>query len=304
MRYMIARWSAFPNLFWLIVNDMHCDAKFPKNQAFVREVGNFFAAHDPWKHLISTGPNRRAGFPFTSADDLKWYSYIYIEDANAVGADQIEQYHLDNVPLHVWMGEDYYEQDHGHYDDPRFFFRWLFWSWLLSGGSANYCGRWGPIDPYSLTGQAERPWKGIDGKTIYTGEQLVGLDSVPYIGRYFRDRKIDLALFRPNDARVSDLDGRTGRLRPKLMERGNDEFLVYHPNAAADNKAARVDEAKTARMRINLKSAPGTFQVEWFRTYDGVVLKSGTVEGGAEREFVAPWKGQDVVLRLLAKGIE
>ena len=57
-------------------------------------------------------------------------------------------------------------------------------------------------------------------------------------------------------------------------------------------------------MRINLKSAPGTFQVEWFSTYDGVVLKSGTVEGGAEREFVAPWKGQDVVLRLLAKGIE
>ena len=30
MRYLIARWAAFPNLFWLIVNDMHCDEKFPK----------------------------------------------------------------------------------------------------------------------------------------------------------------------------------------------------------------------------------------------------------------------------------
>ena len=302
MHYMIARWSAFPNLFWLIVNDMHCDGKFPRNQAFVREVGNFFATNDPWKHLISTGPNRRAGFPFTSVDDLKWCSYIYIEDANAVGADQIQQFNFDPVPLHVWMGEDYYEQDHGHYEDPRFFFRWLFWSWLLSGGSANYCGRWGPIDPYSLTGRRDRPWQGIDGNTIYTGEQLVGLDSVPYIASYFKDRNIDLGLFQPNDGRASDLDGRKGRLRPKLMERGHNEFLVYHPNAAADDKASHVDQARTVRMRIDLKNAPGTFQIEWFRPYDGFAQKAGAVEGGVEREFVAPWKGQDVVLRLFVEG--
>ena len=83
----------------------------------------------------------------------------------------------------------------------------------------------------------------------------------------------------------------TGKRRPKLMERGHAEFLVYHPNAAADDKASRVDEAKTARMRIDLKNAPGTFQIEWFRPYDGVAQKAGTVDGGIEREFVAPWKG-------------
>ena len=197
MQYMIARWSAFPNLFWLIVNDMHCDAKFPRNQAFVREVGTFFAANDPWHHLISTGPNRRAGFPFTGADDLKWCSYIFIEDANAVGADQVGQYQLDEIPLHVWMGEDYYEQDHGHYKDPRFFFRWLFWSWLLSGGSANYCGRWGPIHPYSQTARRDLAWVGIDKKTDYTGEQLVGLDSVRHIPAYLKDRALDLAASGP-----------------------------------------------------------------------------------------------------------
>jgi hypothetical protein len=218
-----------------------------------------------------------------------------------VGSYQIHKFKLDQVPLHVWMGEDYYEQDHGHYEDPRFFFRWLFWSWLLSGGSANYCGRWGPIDPYSLTGQRDRPWQGIDGKTIYTGEQLVGLDSVPYIAPYFKDRNIDLGLLQPNDGRVSDLDGRKGRLRPKLMERGHNEFLVYHPNAAADDKASHVDEARTVRMRIDLKNAPGTFQVEWFRPYDGFAQNAGTTEGGVEREFVAPWKGRDVVLRLYVK---
>ena len=152
-----------------------------------------------------------------------------------------------------------------------------------------------------MTVRPDLTWKGIDKKTTYTGEQLVGLDSVQYIGRYLKDRHIDLALFQPTDNRVRDLDGRAGRLRPKLMERGQAEFLVYHPNAATDNKASRVDASKTARLRIDLSAAPGKFEGEWFRAYDGVSQKAGAVEGGAEREFVAPWKGQDVVLYLRKK---
>jgi hypothetical protein len=81
------------------------------------------------------------------------------------------------------------------------------------------------------------------------------------------------------DDRVSDGDGRTGRRRPKLMERDKSEFLVYHPNAVADGKAARVDESKTARMRLDLRDAPETFQVEWFRAYDGVSAQGDPMEG-------------------------
>lgn len=301
MRYFLARWSAFPNLFWLIVNDMHCDEKFPRNQAFVREIGQFFAANDPWHHLLSTGPNRRAGFPFTTSEDLQWCSYLHLEDSNAVGADQIQQYKLDQVPLHVFMGEDYYEQDRGYYEDPRFFFRWLYWSWLLSGGSANYCGRWGPIHPYSLTADPQYEWQGIDRKTTHTGKQLVGLDSVPCLAAYLQGRNLDLGLFEPDDARVADLDGRKGRQRPKLMRRGTSEFLIYHPNAAADGKAAVVDTTKTARIRIDLRDAPGTFRAEWFRAYDGVSASAGTIAGDSQPELIAPWKGQDVVLRLVSE---
>jgi hypothetical protein len=315
MRYMIARWAAFPNLFWLIVNDMHCDERFPNNRVFAREVGNFFAVNDPWKHLISTGPNRRAGFPFSSEDDLKWCSYIFIEDANAVGADEIGEFGFERIPLHIWMGEDYYEHDYGRYQDARFFFRWLFWSWLLSGGSANYGGRWGVIHPYSLTGRPDFNWTGAGG-IDYSGEQLTGLDSVPYIWPYFRDREIDLAYFAPDDTLVADLDGRTGNARPKLMHRAGQEFIVYHPNASEDGlppelpvrerrrqqgRPWTVDHAKSARMRVDMTAAPGMFQVEWYRAYDGVAQSGGTVEGGRRREFTAPWQGYDVVLRLLTK---
>jgi hypothetical protein len=295
LRYMIARWSAFPNLFWLIVNDMHCNEKFPANQAFAREVGRFFAAHDPWKHLISSGPNRHAGFPFTGGEDRMWCSYIHLEDSDAVGGDAIHRF--EDVPLHVWMAEDYYEQDYGHYADPAFFFRWLFWSSLLAGGSGNYGGRYGVIHPYSQTSRPDLRWTGSD-RTDYTGRPLKGLDSTAFIARYFKERSIDLGSFRPNDARVSDLYGRTGKLRPKLAERGNQELLVYHPNASAAGKSARVDSSRTARMRLDLTAATGTFEIEWYRPLDGEARSGETIQGGAVGELEAPWPGQDVVLRL------
>jgi hypothetical protein len=41
-------------------------------------------------------------------------------------------------------------------------------------------------------------------------------------------------------------------------------------------------------------------QAEWFRVYDGVAQKAERVDGGTERDWVAPWKGQDVAPRLFA----
>jgi hypothetical protein len=297
--YLIARWSAFPNVFWLISEDQ--DVTHKATLAFNREVGEYFAAHEPWKHLISTQPNRFQGFPFATRNDLKWVSYIEIQDADAPAADQISKHKLEGIPLHVMLGEDYYEQDYGDPPsgkaDPRYYYRWTFWSWILSGGSANYGGRYGVIHPYSLTGKPDLAWTGPGG-TKFTGHQLTGLDSVPHILPYFEERKIDLAYFNPKDTLVSDADGQKAKQRPKLMQRGRDEFLVYHPNAGSDGNSAKVNKTKTARMKIDLTSAPGPFEVEWFRPYDGVAQKAEAVEGGAPREFEAPWKGYDVVLRL------
>jgi hypothetical protein len=70
-------------------------------------------------------------------------------------------------------------------------------------------------------------------------------------------------------------------------------------NAASDGKTARTDEAKTARLRGDLRDCKGRFRVEWFRALDGVGQTAPTIDGGEERELTAPWKGQDVVLRLL-----
>ena len=299
--YMIARWSAFPTLFWLVSDDQ--DVTRQDTLSFNREVGRYFAAHQPWKHLMSTQPNRWKGFPFTAPGDLEWVGYIILQDSNAPGADQIRKYKLDGIPLHVMLGEDHYEQDFwgppSGYSDPRFYTRWSFWSWILSGGSYTYGSRWGVIHPYSQTGRSDLVWIGPVTKTNFTGYALTGLDSVPYILSYFRDRKIDLGFFQPDDRLVIGF-GRPpgGSWHPDLMRRGNDEFLVYHPNAASVAKMASVDKARTASMKLDLRSVPGTFHVEWYRPLDGISSGNGTVEGGAVREFVSPWQGYDVLLRL------
>lgn len=296
MRYMIARWSAFPQVFWLIVNDLHSDARFPANRAFIREVGRFFAAREPWPHLISTGPNRFAGFPF-GAEDLDWCGYAHIEDGDSVGAAAIEAYGLDRLPLHVFLGEDFYEQDFSRYVDARFYFRWLWWSWLLSGGSANYCGRWGVIHPYEQASRPDLVWVGARGRA-YTGQPLVGLDSAPFVASYFERRGIDLAGFVPDDARARDVGGREGKLRPQLARRGTEEFLVYHPHANRSGYDAAPDPTTSASFRIDLRDAPGRFDLEWYRPMDGTALRTLPVQGGVERVLTAPWPACDVVARL------
>jgi hypothetical protein len=301
MDYLTARWSAFPNLFWLVSEDQ--DTKRQATLRFNREVGHYFAAHEPWKHLKSTQPNRFQGFPFTSADDWKWVDYVHIQDADVLGAEQIQKYKLADVPVQVQLGEDYYEQDYGQppsrWADPAYHVRWCMWSWILSGGGANYGGRYGVIHPYSQTGREDLDWIG-PGKNNYAGHPLHGFDTTAHILPYFRKRKIDLALFRPDDSLVSNLGRRPGyKWQPKLMRRSMDEFLVYHPNPASEGDYASVDAERTPQMHIDLTSASGRFQVQWFRPADGEAQEKDTVTGGAVRKLTAPWKGYDVVLRLL-----
>lgn len=297
LRHFLARWAAFPNVFWLIVNDMHSGPDFPLNRAFAREVGRFLAAESPWKHLTSSGPERFSGFVFSGSDDADWCGYAHLEDGDAVGADAMSTYGLESVPMHIFMAEDYYEQDYGSYADPPFFFRWLQWSWLLAGGSSNYGGRFGVIHPYTQTGRADLAWTGAGG-TDYTGIPLKGLDSFRLIASYFADRGIDPGLFAPADAWVADADGRAGKLRPKAARRGSDEIVIYHPNAVTSGHEATLAADRPARLEVDLAQAPARFTVEWFRAVDGATAFSEVVQGGSTVALVSPWTGQDVVVRL------
>ncbi len=296
LRNLVARFSAYPQLFWLIVNDAHYGPDFPNNNAMAREVGAYLKQHDPWQHPRSTGHARKLPFFFGAED---WATYIHIEHAHDLGAGQYEQYHSFAKP--VFLGEDRYEQDRAGQDplDMSYWQRRLYWAWLLSGGSASYGGRWWTVHPYTETGTRTTAYRGRPDVTFDSA--LTGLDSVRHIRDYFRQRAIDLGHFERDHALARDADGREGARSPRLMRRGWDEFLVYHPNAAADERAAQVDSARAARLEIDLRGMTGAFAVEWYSAADGRSQGGVDVTGGEWRELTAPWVGADVAVRLLRR---
>ncbi len=289
MKHLVARYAAWPQVFWLIGNDYAYGDKHPNNTAQAHEWGQYFAAQDPWSHLLSTGRNRLDPAPFP---DAPWNTYLHLETAAALPADQIDRHAA--WPQHVFNGEDQYEYPAStrrreandgeeppsrrlESDHARYFYRWLFWSWLLSGGSANYgTADWNHLKPYETT--------------AYTG-----LDSVRHILPYFTDRKIDPAHWTPDDARAWDAEGATDDRKVQAMRHGTRELLVYHPHAAQAGLAP-VLKTGAAKLRADLRGFPETLAVEWFRAHDGVAQSGGTVAGGDVVELVAPWEGHDVVL--------
>jgi len=139
MDYMIARWSAFPNVYWLISQNQETTLNATLN--FNREVGQYFEDHEPWKHLLSTEFHGSEGFPLTAPDDSVWLDYISLQDYDGPGASQIQNSNPGNMPFQIQLGEDVYEQSSRTYTDPRFYFRWRMWSWILAGGTYKYGGR-------------------------------------------------------------------------------------------------------------------------------------------------------------------
>jgi len=294
LRNLVARYAAYPQLLWLMVNDAHYGEKFPHNNALAREAGIYLARHDLWQHPRSTGHARRLPFVFGAED---WATYIHIEHAHDLGAGQYAGYDAFAKP--VFLGEDRYEQDHAERDplNMRTWQRRLFWAWLLSGASANYGGRWWAVHPYSET--AGKPAAYHARKAVVFDRPLAGLDSVHVIRDFFATHGIELADFSPAPALVRDADGRVAADAPKLMRRGGDEFLAYHPNSTSAGRNAQADPARAARLWLDLSAVSGRFDVEWLRPHDGASARDASVEGGRRIELVSPWIGHDAVVRLV-----
>ncbi len=309
MRQWVARFAAYPQLFWLVVNDAHYGDRFPQHANMARQVGRFLQQHDRWQHPRSTGPARRVPFPFAAED---WVDYVHLEDEHDLGARRYAEYHAAGKP--VFMGEDRYEQDRGPATDPvdaRYWQRRLYWSWLLAGGSTNYGGRWWTVQPYSQTGQVPAQYTKRSDHT-HTAP-LVGLDSVRAIRDFFGDRQIDLGPFSPAAQRILVADDWPAARRPLALQRTEAEpgrteaepgraaaeLLVYHPHAAEDGRQARPADGP-AVVHLDLTDLPGNWSVQWYRCEDGLAASGDLIAGGQTQQLTAPWSGHDVVLWLTA----
>lgn len=305
LRNFVSRFAAYPNVFFEATNDVRANASAtctlsgrpcPNNLALAREVGNYFLLNDPWRHPMSHGPVSNA-YNFFAGEP--WLSYVSLQSIHRPSADDAA--HPSYRPYHVFMTEDEYEQDGpGAPVSPNYYFRRLFWSWLLSGGSANYGGRVGgpppfALVPYSVSGSLRWSKEGIN----YDFKRLQGLDSTPHISPYFKSRAIKLSQFIEDDGLATDLNGNIGEARAQVARRARDEFIVYHPNSTPGTagRTATPHTSRAARFTLNLSNAPGAFGVEWFDPSTGKAQSGGDVAGGATLTFTAPWAA-DVILRL------
>jgi len=340
VEYMVARWSAWPQVFFQIVNDVNftgdegtpAAAAGALNQSMVREVGRHLSRVDPFDTLCSAGAKRREDNPFvTAADWNDWHTYLHIERQSEIDAAICDYYYGPanyNVPVHLFYGEDWYEQcalTAYHTTDvaePDYYYRRLFWAVLLSGGSPCYGGRYSVLHPYSQT--RTLPFAEIRGRAVYGDAPLRGLDGIRHLRQFLESREIDLAEFTPDDGLAEALPAPHpdphGPSRAQCARRGYREILVYlpcasegelggilqrHPedNPTEDSRAAcAIDAHRTPSARIDLRQASGKLAVEWYRAADGATQHAQPVSAGGHVTVTSPWRGADVVLRLWADG--
>ena len=272
LKYVVARYAAFPEIIWEIVNDYKYSSLHPNNVAMANEAGGYFKDNDPWHHLITTGGVRGDDFYFRYNG---WASFFHLETLDALPADQAKEYRRYSV--HVFDGEDRYER-YKQPDHPKIYFRRLIWAWTLSGGSACYAGYHDKIIPYSQT-----PFE--------------GLNNIIHVKNFFEDNKIDLSGYISDDYCVSS--GATGTKRPKVMRtQSKSAYVIYHPNAGMDSQGANIS-FDTASLTINDLSA-GAYTVLWMRANNGLTQEMYFNHNGGDKFLISPWPGIDVVIYLRA----
>ena len=230
---MIARWAAFPNVFWSVSNDLGdvssptvdpwWNKSYNNNVALANEIGCYWmggstctpqTGNDPWRtsRPMSMGHLR---WRVDSSISKPWHTYITSYTNADISAQEMDgsmnlplayKQKYAATPKPVYNTEDMYEAgsqepgtDYKLVVHANYFFRKLFWSYLLSGGGATY----GSETTWSMEyvydgGTYIRPPTPIPSVT-QTVEELVGLNSIGSVDLILHQARIDLARFIPSD---------------------------------------------------------------------------------------------------------
>lgn len=354
-RTMVARWAAFPNVFWSISNDLN-DTK-TNTQQLAKEVGCYFAGdastycqgsnlydvnhphHDPWYQgrPLSLGHLRNAKDSFLSAiPAAPWHSYVTAYSGADLSAQEMDgtrimpstpvptptptpeppltPFHYSDTSKPVFNVEDQYEEAIGEnkeVENPAYFYRRLFWSYLLSGSGATYGAgdTWTGNHTYSTGVYTTTNAQGTPVATF----QLAGLDHIRYISDTLANARVDPASFKPNDALIALPTGNADWAefnRVQVASRDDKEILAYIPNGLPPtsmtywyNEARRKTAANTAvpeSVTVNMSTfTDPNYAVTWYNPTSGnsvgtTSLISGT-SSSVSLQAPSGWIGDAVV---------
>jgi hypothetical protein len=337
---MIARWGAFPNVFWSVSNDLGDTSNYPDNLSLANEIGCYWmggcngvgAGNDPWRanRPMSMGHLRNR---IDGSIAKTWHTYITAYSYADISAQQMDgSINLDSTPtpvLHhyvstpkpVYDTEDMYEGYDSRIQDisvrsAPYFFRKLFWSYLLSGGGTTYGSNttWAMEHVYDGGTYSVPPTPGATPTVL----SLTGLDNIGFIDPILHQARIDLARLSPHDELMPQATpGSTWTEYERAQVAGNDqEILAYIPNTLRypPNQEPgylyrrKAEESQTTRsVTVDMTAYhSGTYRVTWYEPATGAVLNTGTIPGnsgpGSYRPtFTPPPNAGDVVLHISSR---
>lgn len=286
-KYAQARFSAFPNIHWCLTNDQHIVSRSSMrgrdvSPHVINKMGMDFSRREPWGTLRTNHQMRRQGYRFVEAP---WSDIITLEDIDQVAGGVILHYRaLGDDP--VILDEDRYEL-YIPPEHPRYFFRRMMWSSLLSGGAATYGG----LKTYEPYDGEQRGVQGYED-AVRAGKLVGGAQDFRYIHQFFQDTGVTLVGMEPADAMVGYQPYRFKCIC------SDDHIIVYLQNPdLADPQKAGVS-SKVAAVKIYLPLS--VYGVRWYEPTTGQWVEDAKlkeISGGIQRELKAPFAG-DAILYL------
>lgn len=280
-RYAQARFSAFPNVIWCVSNDREI---VPDDQELsgrkihektIHQIAQDMQTREPWNTLLTNHQCRFKGYSFPTAE---WSDIITLEDLDQVHGQLILDYRQKGTAP-VINDEDRYE----HYrppQNPRYFFRRLFWASLLSGGHTTYGG-------LSTHEAYDANTKGMQGYfDAMRAGKLQGATDLIHIHIFFNDTGLTLANFVPNDALVGN-----NPLYHKCAHTDN-TYLIYLANPTGDTP--ETDDVAQTVPTLNIDLPETQHTARWYQPTTGLWFPSVACAGGTHT-LTAPDVGDWVV---------
>jgi len=294
LRHAQARFSAYPNILWCISNDREIvDSDKPLTGRRIRaetidRIGRDMAKREPWKTLITNHQSRFKGYAFV---DAPWSDIITLEDLDQTSGKLITAYRSQgNDP--IVLDEDRYEQYRAP-KHPRYFFRRLMWSSLLSGGSATYGGL-RTYEPKDYVATKAQEMKNPAGRGVYgyydavsQGQLKRGAHDFVHIHQFFADAKLTLVGLLPDDAIVG------GDSAKWKCAHSDKVFIVYLANPSGSSPDSDQPSARPPSVTVQVPDA--SFAVKWFHPKTGA-WTDGNTSVGANPSFLAPGLGDWILL--------
>lgn len=258
-RYLIARYAAFPLIYWVIVGEFD---EVPPFDAYPAH-GNLFLQEDPYGHLISIHPGHSDSLNLGTSRifaNQNWFSFLmqqYPAIPGTATPEAINQYVLRDqkygLPV-VNIEFGYEDQVYAEKAFTRTETRKSAWAVAMAGGFFSY-GHAGTIRTVDLSATASP-----------------GVLDMQYLHFFFDE--LEWWKMAPSNA-LAD----TGFCLAKPPE----TFVVYLPDSG--------------KVNLDLREFPDAYKAEWFNPQTGAFLKIPEQLGGAILTFISPFT-DDAVLRL------